>query len=255
MYCQKCGTENLGDAQVCAGCGGVFVYSETARTSGMAITSMILGISGFSMFGVFGVTWIIGLIFGIIALQKISKSGGRLKGKGWAITGIVTSGAGLALVLTIFGIWMIFTSVKTVSLREQVGEMRNTVFEPVPVVEAVVGIPSIEGVVSIADSRGTGSNCSKVLFDAEVLAENSLPVVSNLACGPGDKIPTDVTWSFIGVKGSTDVYDFTITPGNVIAGVGAVIKKTISYDGSEQVVYENDTVKVIITSAGKKTIE
>ena len=91
MYCQKCGADNLENAAMCQQCGGVFVYSKPTRTSGMAITSMILGISGFSMFGVFGITWIIGLVFGIIALGRIGKSGGQLKGKGFAITGIATS--------------------------------------------------------------------------------------------------------------------------------------------------------------------
>lgn len=58
-----------------------------AKTSGMAIASLVLGI-----FGCFGVTGILGLILGIIALVRINQSGGRLKGNGQAITGIVLSG-------------------------------------------------------------------------------------------------------------------------------------------------------------------
>src|SRR4030042_2981814 len=117
MYCQKCGADNLENAAMCQSCGGVFVYSQPSKTSGMAITSMILGISGFSMLGVFGVTWLIGLVLGIVALSRIGKSGGMLRGKGFAITGIATSAGGLAIVLTIIGVGVFVSSVKTISLR------------------------------------------------------------------------------------------------------------------------------------------
>jgi hypothetical protein len=57
------------------------------KTSGMAITSLIMGILGFC-----GITAVAGLILGIIALVKINRSGGRLSGQGLAIAGICVSG-------------------------------------------------------------------------------------------------------------------------------------------------------------------
>src|SRR6185312_8682605 len=59
-----------------------------AKTSGLAITSLILGI-----FGMFtcGLTALVGLILGIVALVKINKSGGTVRGKGLAIAGIILS--------------------------------------------------------------------------------------------------------------------------------------------------------------------
>ncbi len=57
-------------------------------TSGLAITSLVLGILGFCTSGLSG---ILGLIFGIIALISISKSKGLKKGSGFAIGGIVCS--------------------------------------------------------------------------------------------------------------------------------------------------------------------
>jgi prepilin-type processing-associated H-X9-DG protein len=57
------------------------------KTSGLAVTSFVLG-----LFGCLGITGILGLIFGIVALVRITRSGGRLKGKGQAIAGIVLSG-------------------------------------------------------------------------------------------------------------------------------------------------------------------
>jgi hypothetical protein len=58
-----------------------------AKTSGMAITSLVLGILGFC-----GITALVGLILGIVALVKINRSGGRLSGRGLAIAGIGVSG-------------------------------------------------------------------------------------------------------------------------------------------------------------------
>jgi uncharacterized protein DUF4190/uncharacterized protein DUF4339 len=59
-----------------------------SKTSGLAIASLILGILAFPTCGIGG---LVGLILGIVALIKISNSGGRLEGKGMAITGIVLS--------------------------------------------------------------------------------------------------------------------------------------------------------------------
>jgi len=66
------------------------------KTSRMAVASLVLGILGFC-----GITAIIGVILGIAAQVKISKSGGRLKGSGLAIAGIVVSGIMLIMSLPI----------------------------------------------------------------------------------------------------------------------------------------------------------
>jgi prepilin-type processing-associated H-X9-DG protein len=58
------------------------------RTSGMAITSLVLGILGLVTCGF---TALIGLVLGIIALVRIGKSRGELEGKGLAISGTILS--------------------------------------------------------------------------------------------------------------------------------------------------------------------
>ena len=59
------------------------------KTSGLATTSLILGILGlFSC----GLTALFGLACGIIALIKVKNSGGRLKGDGIALAGTIVSG-------------------------------------------------------------------------------------------------------------------------------------------------------------------
>jgi hypothetical protein len=60
---------------------------SAARTSGMAIASLVLGLVGFLC----GLPAIAGLILGIAAQAKIRKSGGQLKGGGLATAGIIVS--------------------------------------------------------------------------------------------------------------------------------------------------------------------
>ena len=91
MYCPKCGTENPDVALVCSSCSGVLsgestqTQTPTAKTSGLAIASLVLAIlSPFTCF----ITAIPAVIMGIVVLVKISHSRGQLKGTGLAITGI-----------------------------------------------------------------------------------------------------------------------------------------------------------------------
>jgi len=240
MYCQKCGTENLENAAMCQQCGGVFVYSKPTRTSGMAITSMILGISGFSMFGVFGITWIIGLIFGIIALSRVGKSSGQLKGKGFAIAGIVTSAIGLALVLTIIGVLLFVNSATTFSLHKKF-KMHDDFMATAQMLQK----PDIKGLVCIEDKSTPGRNCENVLFMLDESEKQFSAVTMNMTCGPKGQEPVRLSWQFAGKEKQTDVYNFTITfpVGENAMGTS---KKKIVYNGSEQVIFEDARQKIYI---------
>jgi len=66
-----------------------------AKTSGLAIASLVLGICGFVSCGIASIA---GVILGIIGLVSISKSAGQLKGQGLAVVGIVVSTITLVLV-------------------------------------------------------------------------------------------------------------------------------------------------------------
>jgi prepilin-type processing-associated H-X9-DG protein len=70
-------------------------YVDSAKTSGLAITSLVLGICGLFTCGV---TALVGLILGIVAMTKIKNSAGALKGNGVAIAGICVSGLFLLMV-------------------------------------------------------------------------------------------------------------------------------------------------------------
>ena len=67
----------------------------TAKTSGLAIASLILAIFGFLTCGF---TAIIGLILGIVGLCAIKKNAQQLKGQGLAIAGIVVSAISIVVV-------------------------------------------------------------------------------------------------------------------------------------------------------------
>lgn len=74
---------------------------EGAKTSGMAIASLILGIC--SIFTC-GLSAIVGLVLGIVGLRSIRKSQGWLKGAGLAIAGIAVSGTALLMIPFVMGI-------------------------------------------------------------------------------------------------------------------------------------------------------
>jgi hypothetical protein len=122
MICRKCGTQNRPEAEICIACNqplsppppaaphpppppppNLFQeeyeqYGEK-RTCGLAVASLVLGISGFLCVGV--ITGPIGLILGSISLGRINRMPRTLEGKGLAIAGIITSGLSILLSLSI----------------------------------------------------------------------------------------------------------------------------------------------------------
>ncbi len=104
MYCPRCGVENADGAKVCSECGFILAESSATppagvvegKTSGLAITSFVLGM--LSLFCSI-LTAIPAIICGIISLVKISKSQGRLKGQGFAIAGIAVPAVYMLVIL------------------------------------------------------------------------------------------------------------------------------------------------------------
>lgn len=92
MYCSKCGAQNPDNAQKCSSCNCVLASTKTNATnqdsqkSALAIASFVLGI-----FGLYCYVGIPSIALGIVALIKIKKSAGLLKGKSFAIAGITIS--------------------------------------------------------------------------------------------------------------------------------------------------------------------
>ncbi len=102
MFCPKCGVENQEDAKLCRSCSWVLTSvgpaapAPDAKTSALAVASLVLGILGFcTLF----ITAPLAIILGIVSLFKIEKSHGQLKGKGLAIAGIALPAIGLMLMI------------------------------------------------------------------------------------------------------------------------------------------------------------
>src|SRR5258708_4452509 len=93
--CPRCQKRNREVAARCQYCGALIVRAPVnapaatdypprpgagpARTSGMAIASLVLGLLG--LFSA-GLTALIGLILGVVGLRQIGRSQGRLQGQG-----------------------------------------------------------------------------------------------------------------------------------------------------------------------------
>jgi hypothetical protein len=83
---------------------------KQAQTSGKAVTSLILGLASFVCACSF-LTGLPGIILGVLAIGDVGRSGGRLKGKGLAITGIVTGCLG-TLFVPVAG-YFIYTGIRS----------------------------------------------------------------------------------------------------------------------------------------------
>ena len=120
MYCPKCGAENPEGVQLCRSCSWVLTSTSTvaispdAKTSGLAITALVLMILSFFTFFL---TAIPAIISGIVALVKIEKNGGRLKGRGLAIAGIATPAALVPFALMIGILMPALARVRVLSYR------------------------------------------------------------------------------------------------------------------------------------------
>jgi len=111
MFCPKCGVENINGSEICSSCSCLLGQEATdAKTSRLAIASLILAI--ICVF-TFGLTSLPAIICAIIGLVKISKSKGQLKGRGLAIAGLVIPVVALP-VFFVIGMMICFSSMSRV---------------------------------------------------------------------------------------------------------------------------------------------
>jgi len=132
VYCNVCGTANVEHARFCVHCGTTIgqpsvvvppaqsgmpgaapapailapaAYPPTGaaipQTSGKAVASMVMGLANAMFFFLFFPLAIAAVVVGHMARREIQTSGGRLKGDGMALTGLITGYGSLALVAVI----------------------------------------------------------------------------------------------------------------------------------------------------------
>lgn len=92
-----------------------------AKTSALAVTSLVLGILGLFTCGS---TALIGVILGIIAIVKVQNSGGRLKGFGLALSGTIVSGVFL-LMIPIFAAMLLPALAAAKSKAQEINSLNN----------------------------------------------------------------------------------------------------------------------------------
>jgi prepilin-type processing-associated H-X9-DG protein len=95
--------------------------AQPAKTSGLAIASLVLGLLGiFSC----GITALIGLILGIVAMSQVRKSGGSLTGSGIALAGTIVSAVFLVFVIP-FGAAMLLPALAAAKQKAMMVQCMN----------------------------------------------------------------------------------------------------------------------------------
>ncbi len=86
-------------------------YQGAPKNDGMAIAALVCGIVAIPMYcGIGLILGILGLVFGIISMRKIDRSGGTLTGRGMALAGAICGGVGLAINVLFWG-WVILVAI------------------------------------------------------------------------------------------------------------------------------------------------
>jgi len=80
------------------------------RTSGAAITALVLGVIALagSCLVIGGALGVVAVIVGLIAMAGIGKSSGQLKGKGFALAGVITGA--IAIPLSVLPVFLMFSA-------------------------------------------------------------------------------------------------------------------------------------------------
>jgi len=103
IQCPRCNAVSTITANNCKSCGMPFTMEGTTleasgTSNGFCVASLVLGIIGMPTGCIF-ITPVLGLIFGIVGLNQVSK-GGEGSGRGMAIAGICCSVIGMGI-----GLW------------------------------------------------------------------------------------------------------------------------------------------------------
>ena len=77
-----------------AGPSGYWMPQPRRETNGMAIASLVLSLTGFVSYGV---GFVLGIVFGHVAISQISRNPGMQEGRGLALAGLIVGYVGVAI--------------------------------------------------------------------------------------------------------------------------------------------------------------
>jgi hypothetical protein len=86
-------------------------YPQAPRTDGMSIAALVCGIAGIPLLvfcGIGIVPGILGVVFGLLTIGRVNRSGGTLTGKGMALAGAICGGVAVVLGVAYWA-WFIFS--------------------------------------------------------------------------------------------------------------------------------------------------
>jgi len=92
MNCPNCSAQIDEGVHICPICRAS-THVRTRRLSGLAVTSLVLGILGIGLWVLMAIA---GCVTGFVAYTFIERSGGALKGRAFAIAGVILSAVGMA---------------------------------------------------------------------------------------------------------------------------------------------------------------
>ena len=108
------------------------------------------------------------------------------------------------------------------------------------------GSPAIEGRVDVfTEQSDTAATCAAALFTPLDQYDKASYIRQRLTCGPAENPLPEIIWQFRANTDEGDLYDFTINSPLSQNSISSTTVK-ITYDGTEQLVFENPSYKVMI---------
>lgn len=126
------------------------------KTSGLAISSLVLGIVGLvtGCVGIGIVFALTGLILGIVALVTIGKPGKPVRGKGLAIAGVSISGAAILLVPLFIGIMLPALGAARTTAQQMASNTQARGIQQAMIVQSQGQTPNANGDIPLTDDLG-----------------------------------------------------------------------------------------------------
>lgn len=202
---------------------GVFgpppIQTVPEHTSGLAIASLVCGILGFLTLGLTGLP---AVITGHMGLSAIKKSGGRLKGHGLALAGLIMGYLGFGL---IFIAVLASLAVPAFSMVQQQGLQMKAMNNAR---QLVIGMKQYA-----AEHEGKYPPTLDTLFEEQILTDRKLLEFPGSLNVPGQG------WDYRGAS-FTDKSDGRAIILTTLKSVGLKKKIIVRNDGSAEVVREKD---------------